>query len=88
MSIQQLLVGGGAPGNVFTVEYLVVGGGGPVALERAVLDADGDVRQIVISHVFQDAGFHFVAGLAQLARLLIDLFQLVVQLHPALNALF
>ena len=53
--------------------------------ERAVLDADGGVRQIIIGHVRKDAGFHVVAGLAQLAYLIIDLLHLVVNLHPALN---
>jgi|694.fasta_scaffold44392_3 hypothetical protein len=56
--------------------------------EGAVLDSDGGVRQIIVSHVRQDAGFHVVAGLAQLAQLIVRLFDLVVQLHPALNALF
>ena len=56
--------------------------------EGAVLDADGGVRQIVVSDMRKDAGFHVVAGLAQRAHLIICLFNLVVQLHPALNALF
>ena len=56
--------------------------------ERAVLDADGGVREIVVGDVRKDAGFHFVAGFAQLAYLVIDLLHLVVKMHPALDALF
>ena len=66
-------------GRMFHVEY---------ESEGAVLDSDGGVRQIIVGHVRQDAGFHVVAGLAQRAHLIVRMFNLVVQLHPALNALF
>jgi len=56
--------------------------------EGAVLDSDDGVRQIIVGHVLQYAGFHVVAGLAQRAHLIVRLFNLVVQLNPALNALF
>jgi hypothetical protein len=36
----------------------------------------------------QNAGFHVVARLAQLAYLIIDVLDLIIKLNPALNALF